>query len=103
MKPAKKGTLKINTFYLTKAEFDKINILEGFQIEKERYILIIDQIRIGVDSILLNKKSLFIAEVEFDTELEMNAFLMPISYIQEVTGEQKYSGYEIAKEFSNKR
>lgn len=100
LRPAKQGVLKINTLYLTKAEFDKINILEGFEIEKERFMIQIDQIRIGIDRIKLNKKSLFIAEVEFDTELEMNAFSMPLNNIVEITGEQKYSGYEIAKEYS---
>jgi len=97
--PTKQGVLKINTLYLSKAEFDKLNILDGFEIEKERHIIAIDKIRIGIDKIRLNTKNIFIGEVEFDTELEMTTFIMPLSIIKEVTGEQKYSGYEIAKAY----
>ena len=100
LNPSKVGVLKINTLYLTKSEYDRINVLEGFEVEKERQMLQIDQIRIGVDRIMLNNKNLFIAEVEFDTELEMNSFTMPLQIIKEITGDQKYSGYEIAKEYS---
>jgi len=102
LNPAKKGVLKINTLYLTKEEFDKIDILEGFEIEKERHILQINQVRIGIDKIMLKGKSLFIAEVEFETEFEMNSFFMPFSYIMEITGNQNYNGFEIAKQYSIK-
>lgn len=98
--PPKRGILKINTIYLTKAEFDKLNMFEGREIEKERQILQIAGIRIGVDRIAMNEKTLFIAEIEFETETEMNNFSMPLKYKQEVTGIQKYSGYELAKEYS---
>jgi hypothetical protein len=39
---AKQGVLKINTLNLTKAEFDKMIVLEGFEIEKERHLIQID-------------------------------------------------------------
>ncbi len=100
LNPPKRGILKINTIYLTKAEFDKLNVLEGCEIEKERQILQIGGIRIGVDRITINEKTLFIAEVEFETETEMNNFSMPLNYQQEVTGIQKYNGYELAKAYS---
>ena len=102
LSPTKQGILKINTLYLSKTEFDKLNILEGVEIKKERHIIQIDQLKIGVDKIILDKECLFIAEVEFETELEMNDFSMPISNIMEITGELKYSGYELAKEYSRK-
>jgi len=100
LKCPKKGILRINTIYLTKIEFDKLNTLEGFEVEKERYIHLSNQIRIGIDRIIFNKNKLLIAEVEFESELEMNTFSMPLDFIKEITGEQKYSGYEIAKEYS---
>ena len=101
LNPAKKGILKINTLYLSQAEFEKINIIEGIEIEKTRHLIEIDQIKIGVDRINLNGKELFIAEVEFETEVEMNTFSMPLPHMKEITGIEKYSGYEIAKEYSN--
>ena len=55
---------------------------------------------IGIDRIILNKESLLIAEVEFDSALEMNRFSMPLFNIREITGEKKYCGFEIAKENS---
>lgn len=103
LNPGITGVLKINTLYLTKPEFDKFYSLEGFEIKKVRHIIEMGHIRIGIDKIILNKKSFFIAEVEFESEVEMNAFSMPLSYIKEITGMQKYSGYAIAKEYSKKQ
>lgn len=100
LNPVKPGVLKINTLYLSKVEFDKINVLKGIEIKKERHLLIFDHIRIGIDRILLKGKSIFIAEVEFETEQEMNTFKMPLPNIMEITEELRYSGYEIAKEYS---
>lgn len=100
LKPVKQGVLKINTLYLTKSEFDKMNTLEGVEIEKERHIVQIDRTRIGIDKITFNDKTILIAEIEFDTEFEMNTFSMPLDCIMEITGNHKYNGFEIAKQYS---
>ncbi len=96
-------TSLINTLYLQKAAFDKLNILKGFIVEKIRYIIIVNQIRIAIDEINLPPNKLYLAEVEFDTEQEMNTFSMPIPYVQEITDQQQYNGYTLAKRFSNSK
>lgn len=103
LNPDKKGILKLNTLYLTKSEFDKFYIFDGFEIKKERHMIQVDQIRIGIDNIILSNMSLFIAEVEFETEDKMNTFSMPLSYIKEITGEKQYSGFELAKVYSKSK
>jgi CYTH domain-containing protein len=100
LNPSKHGVLKINTLYLSKIEFDKLNVLTGVEIEKERFIIERNQSVIGIDKVILADGVLIIAEVEFDSEAEMNRFSMPLDTIREVTGEIGYSGFELAKEYS---
>lgn len=100
--PNRQGVSKINTLYLSKLEFDKLYMLEGIEISKKRHIIEVDDVRIGIDLIKLTDKNLYIAEVEFESELKMNSFTMPLSHIREITGELNYNGYEIAKEYSKK-
>lgn len=100
LNPQKIGVLKTNTIYLSKSEFDIMNVLMGFTILKKRYIILIDQIRIGIDMIKLNNRYVYIAEVEFDSEMEMNSFSMPLDHITEITGELEHSGYELARNYS---
>lgn len=103
LNPQKIGVLKTNTIYLSKSEFDIMNVLMGFIILKKRYIVLNDQIRFGIDMIKLNNSYLYIAEVEFDSEMEMNSFSMPLEYITEITGKLEYSGYELARKYSDNK
>lgn len=98
--PEKKGVLRINTLYISEAAFFKLNALGGFTIEKTRYIIQIGDTNIGVDEIKLGHKSLFIAEVEFDSELKMRNFTMPLNYLAEITSQKEYSGFELARAYS---
>jgi len=100
LNPPKRGILKINTLYLSKEEYERISHLDGIEIEKERYVIKVDQTKIGIDRVILNDRSIYIGEIEFETENQMNAFKMPFPYFEEITGNDKYSGYEIAKEYS---
>ena len=98
--PIRKGVKKINTIYLSSFEYEKLNELPAYNIEKKRYIIEINEQRIGLDLIQLGGEQIGIAELEFETELEMNAYKVPFNYIKEVTGDAGYSGFEIAKRYS---
>jgi len=95
--PPQRGILKINTLYLSKEEYDKMNLLEGVEIYKERHVYQIDQTTIGIDKISLAGENIFMAEVEFETEAKMHAFRMPLPNLMEVTAKPTYSGYQMAQ------
>lgn len=99
LNPSKHGILKINTFYLSETEYDTINQLDGVEINKVRSIYTESQVRMGVDEIELDGQSIHIAEVEFSSELEMQSFELPAPFIREITGENQFNGYELAKVF----
>lgn len=100
LSPHKNGVRAINTLYLSKAEFDKMNLLQGYVLEKERHLLLVDNLRIGIDQVTLKEKLICIAEVEFETEEEMNSFSFPFDYLSETTEDESYSGFEMAKVYS---
>jgi CYTH domain-containing protein len=100
-KPVRTGVKRINTIYLSADEYEELNKLAGYRIEKARHILEVDQRRIGVDLIKLNEEALYLAEVEFETEAKMNAYILPFSYVREVTTDPECSGFEIARRYSN--
>ena len=99
--PARQGVKKITTMYLSSIEYEMLRQLSAYKIEKTRHILVVNQQRIGIDVIQLGKESLYLAEVEFETEEEMIAYVLPIDYEKEVTNDLAYSGFEIARVYSN--
>lgn len=98
--PLRKGVKKITTIYLANTEYEKFLELAGHTIEKTRKVIEVNSIRIAIDEMLYKKEKIYIAEVEFETEIEMNAYLLPINYLKEVTNDPEYSGFELAMKYS---
>jgi len=63
------------------------------------HILNVNKQRIGVDVVRFGAEEICIAEVEFETEAKMNAYILPFNFVKEVTGDTFYSGFSIAKRF----
>lgn len=100
--PEKKGVCKITTIYLSIVEFELLGELKGVVIEKTRHVFVIGNNNVGVDVIEGGEGALYLAEVEFEAESEMNAFEIPVGYVKEVTGEQRYNGYELAEKYGRR-
>ena len=98
--PHKIGVRAINTLYLSKEGFQKMNLLQGYVLKKERNLLLVDDLRIGIDTITLNEKLICIAEVEFESEEKMHKFSFSFDYIKETTEDESYTGLEMAKAYS---
>ena len=101
--PKRQGVKKITTIYLSNATYEMLRQLAGYEIEKTRHILVINQQRIGIDVVQVGTEQLYLAEVEFETEEEMMAYVLPIHYEKEVTNDPAYSGFEIASVYFHKR
>jgi CYTH domain-containing protein len=46
-----------------------------------------------------SSEELWIAEIEFITQEEMDNFQMPLIYLREVTTNPEFNGFELAKRF----
>lgn len=73
-----------------------LNKADGRVITKTRYFLPYEKHTIELDVFYGDMKPLVMAEVEFDTEEEANAFLPPQWFGREVTFEKKYHNVNMA-------
>lgn len=93
------STLAINNItnlYLNEIETALLNQLPGFVLRKKRYKLKHDNYNFSVDEFEGNHLGLIIAEIEFETEEQMNNFSNPFIELKEVTLEYQYSGGSLA-------
>ncbi len=97
--PPRVGVKTITTIYLSGGEYEELLCLPGYRVEKVRHILNVNKQRIGVDVVRFGAEEICIAEVEFETEAKMNAYILPFNFVKEVTGDTFYSGFSIAKRF----
>jgi len=93
------GEAAITTIYLSKQEFELLNIFEAVTVRKTRYVLQYGRLVIGLDHYLTPTDELWLAEVEFASAEEMSSFELPLPHISEVTGQPEYDGYTLARRF----
>jgi CYTH domain-containing protein len=93
------GEAAITTIYLSKQEFELLNIFDAVTVSKTRYLQQYDQLVIGLDHYLTPTDELWLAEVEFASTEEMLDFELPLPHIGEVTGQPEYDGYALARRF----
>jgi CYTH domain-containing protein len=79
----------ITTFYLDEDEYDVLSGLDAHVLEKTRYSMP----PLGVDRFA---SGLWLAEAEFETETEMEAFVPPAFVVAEVTGDVRFTGGHLA-------
>lgn len=93
------GEQQITTIYLSREEYLLLNNFECVAVEKTRYLIAAGHLIIGLDKYTNLSEELWIAEIEFNTQEEMNNFQMPLTYLREVTASAEFNGFELAKRF----
>ncbi len=86
-----------STIYLDEAEYNLYLPLPGIFLVKRRSFFegpIGEEI--GVDQIELSGKTLFIAEIEFKSEEEMQAYVYPWEFVEEITNIAGWSSFDLA-------
>jgi CYTH domain-containing protein len=93
------GREEITTIYLSQDEYQLLSKLPAVIVSKIRFVMTYNELIIGIDSYANEDDELLLAEVEFETEEQMNAFEMPMPYQTEVTGKKEFSGFTLAGRF----
>jgi CYTH domain-containing protein len=93
------GEHLITTIYLNQKEYLQLNNFESVVVEKIRYLIAVGSLVIGLDRYTNSSEELWIAEIEFITQEEMDNFQMPLIYLREVTTNPEFNGFELAKRF----
>lgn len=92
----------VTTIYLNQTEYELFYALAGTCIHKNRYAYpSAEGPPIGIDRIELGTEVLWIAEVEFETEKEMEQYVCPLPYLREITEEATYAGNVLAERYSS--
>lgn len=100
LEEANLGKQWISTIYLDKSEYELFLLLEGVSIKKKRYQYeLASQERIGIDRIQFGEKLMWIAEIEFKEIEKYENYKLPIDYVEEITNNKFYSGYELALKY----
>jgi CYTH domain-containing protein len=95
-----KGETEITTIYLSEHEYLVLNTLNAVKVKKTRYTWSYESLIIGFDHYNSPQDDLWIAEIEFSSYEEMNDFIMPIPVVKEVTSDELFNGFELAKRFA---
>jgi CYTH domain-containing protein len=93
------GREEITTIYLSLEEYHLLSKLPAIVVSKIRFIATYNDITIGIDSYATEEDELLIAEAEFESEEQMKAFVMPLPYQMEVTGNDQFTGFTLANRF----
>lgn len=86
----------ITNIYLTESEAFFLDQLQGVSIKKFRYSLSHGCYNFSVDEFNEPFNNLILAEIEFETEEEMNHFACPFLDWKDVSLDKKYSGGSLA-------
>jgi len=93
------GVAAITTIYLSKHEFELLNIFDAVTVTKTRHLLQSGELTIGLDHYFTKTDELWLAEVEFASAAQMPGFKLPLPCIREVTGQAEFDGYVLARRF----
>jgi CYTH domain-containing protein len=89
----------ITTIYLSLNEYELLSKMRSVVVSKIRFISPYDNLNIAIDVYAGEEDELWIADIEFNTDEEMNDFLMPFVFQTEVTGIDEFSGLNLANRF----
>ena len=93
------GAAAITTIYLSRQEFELLNIFDAVTVSKTRHLLQSGELTIGLDHYFTETDELWLAEVEFASPEQMLDFELPLPCVREVTGQAEYDGYALARRF----
>lgn len=82
----------ITNIYLSAAEYETFSVFEANEIRKNRYPFEYEGRVYSVDVFLGALWGLMLAEIEFETDAEMNALALPTFALMEVTNDEMFTG-----------
>jgi CYTH domain-containing protein len=82
----------ITNIYLTQAEYEMFQIFEGNEIRKNRYPYEHEGRKFSVDVFLGQLHGLILAEIEFDSDAELDNFQLPSFAHMDVTNDPMFTG-----------
>ena len=82
----------ITSIYLNKYEYEVLSVFEANELRKNRYPFEHEGRRYSVDVFLGRLRGLILAETDFDTDEEMDAFRPPPFAAADVTREELFTG-----------
>ena len=86
----------ITSIYLNEYEYEVLSVFEANELRKNRYPFEHEGRRYSVDVFLGPLRGLILAETDFDTDEEMDAFRPPPFAFREVTREELFTGGRLA-------
>jgi CYTH domain-containing protein len=84
-------TIITNT-YLSAYEYQVLSVFEGNEIRKNRYPFEFDGRKFSIDLFLGALWGLILAETDFETDEEMDSFVLPPFAVMDVTNEELFTG-----------
>ena len=86
----------ITTIYLDEYEYEVLSVFEGNELRKNRYPYEHEGRNYSVDVFLGSLRGLVLAETDFETDEELDAFTPPPFAVREVTREELFTGARLA-------
>lgn len=89
----------MSNIYLTEAEYHLFATLPAIPLQKTRYTYHYNNLRYSID--VFDEHNLILCEIEQPTLAQLTALEIPSFAVKDVTTEEQYSGYRLAKKGSN--
>jgi CYTH domain-containing protein len=90
--PADLSRTFITNIYLSQYEYEMLSVFEGNELRKNRYPYEHAGRKFSIDVFLGALYGLILAETEFETDEEMEAFALPSFALLEVTNDETFAG-----------
>ena len=87
----------ITNLYLSQYEYETLSVFEGNELRKNRYPFEHEGRRYSVDVFLGRLRGLVLAETDFETDEEMDAFTPPPFALMEVTRDELFTGARLVE------
>jgi CYTH domain-containing protein len=87
----------ITSIYLSEEEYEVLSIFEGNELRKNRYPYEHEGRKYAVDLFLGSLHGLILAETDFETDEEMDAFPTPPFAVMDVTRDEMFTGAKLVE------
>ena len=86
----------ITSIFLNEYEYEVLSVFEGNELRKNRYPFAYEGRQYAIDVFLGSLRGLVLAETDFETDEEMDAFPPPPFALRDVTREELFTGGRLA-------
>ncbi len=91
------GRALLTTLYLNRAEYEALSVFEANELRKNRYYFRHEGRLVSVNVYLGDLRGLVLAEIDFDTDAEMDAFPLPPFAHADVTRDETFTGARLVE------